>query len=150
MARTIRCWAVRLRHSTIRRQRGRSQTVNQSSIGTPQIGQRWSLAVVAAFDVAPQKIGRVIDGCRCLPTSELASVVREHAVLLGIITVPVEAAQEAADQLVRAGVRGVLNFTPARLHVPQAIIVEDVDISVSLEKVAFFARRRVKPTETRI
>jgi len=59
---------------------------------------------------------------------------------VGIIAVPVEAAQDVAERLIQAGVRGLLNFTPVRLHVPPDVYVEDVDIAVSLEKVAFYAR----------
>lgn len=100
------------------------------------------LPIVAAFDIAPEKTGRIIDGCRCYATQELVPVVRENAVLIGIIAVPSEAAQGVAEKLVNAGVRGLLNFTRVRLHVPPEVFVEDVDISVSLEKVVFFTRAR--------
>jgi len=98
------------------------------------------LPIVAAFDVAPDKVGRMIDGCRCYATTEMEGVLKERPVTVGIIAVPVEAAQDVAERLIQAGVRGLLNFTPVRLHVPPDVYVEDVDIAVSLEKVAFYAR----------
>jgi redox-sensing transcriptional repressor len=105
------------------------------------------LPIVAAFDVAPDKVGRVIDGCRCYASAEIEDVLGEAGALVGIIAVPPEAAQGVADHLVQAGIRGLLNFTPVRLQVPPEVTVEDVDISVSLEKVAFFARSKVSRLE---
>jgi len=60
---------------------------------------------------------------------------------LAIITVPAQAAQDVADALVQAGIRGILNFAPVRLRVPAQVHVEDIDMTVSLEKVAYFARQ---------
>jgi redox-sensing transcriptional repressor len=96
--------------------------------------------VVAAFDVDPEKTGRVIHGCRCYGLDEIERVVAAEHVRVGVITVPATAAQQVADRLVRAGVGGLVNFAPARLRVPPQVYVEDVDISVLLEKVAFLAR----------
>jgi len=98
------------------------------------------LPIVAAFDVAPEKVGRVIDGCQCHHICDAESWLRAQQVAVGIVTVPAEAAQGVADLLVRGGVRGILNFAPVRLRVPPRVFVEDVDIAVSLEKVVFFAR----------
>lgn len=104
------------------------------------------LPIVAAFDIDPEKVGRIVQGCRCFSMDELDSVLAERRVLVAVIAVPVEAAADVAERLVQAGVRGILNFTPVRLRVPPHVFVESVDISVSLEKVAFFARsgRRVE------
>lgn len=100
--------------------------------------------IVAAFDVAPEKVGRMIDGCRCYASGEIETVLAGENVLVGIVAVPAEAAQEVANRLVSAGVPGIMNFTPVRLNVPPDVYVEDVDISVSLEKVSFFARAKAR------
>ena len=99
------------------------------------------LSVVAAFDTDPAKIDRVILGCRCFPMTELASVARAHQVRVAIMTVPAAAAQDVADTLVEAGVKGLVNFAPTRLRTPQDVYVEDIDLALSLEKVSFFARQ---------
>ena len=70
----------------------------------------------------------------------LAEVVRGQKVRTAIITVPAEGAQAVADALVRAGVTGLLNFAPVRLRVPPNVHVEDMDMTIALEKVAYFAR----------
>ncbi|MGD8451753.1 MAG: redox-sensing transcriptional repressor Rex [Phycisphaerae bacterium] len=107
------------------------------------------LPVVAAFDVAPEKVGRIIDGCRCYSASEMEDILRAGPVSVAVVAVPIDAAQDTADRLVRAGVRGLLNFTPVRLHVPPDVFVEDVDIAASLEKLVFFTRPTAKPAESR-
>jgi redox-sensing transcriptional repressor len=103
-------------------------------------GRRPHLAIVAAFDKNPQKVDRVIHGCRCYPVEQMEQVVSEQRIRVGIIAVPATDAQAVASALVRAGVRGILNFAPTRLHLPLDVYVEDADIAVLLEKVAFFAR----------
>ncbi len=104
-------------------------------------GRRPKLAIVAAFDCDRKKVNRVIHGCRCYPMAKMKAVVREQDIDIGILTVPGEAAQSVAERLCDAGVRGLLNFTPARLHLPKDIDVEDYDIAMCLEKVAYFARQ---------
>jgi len=104
-------------------------------------GRRPNPRIVAALDNDPQKTGCTMHGCRCYSVEKLAEVVRQRGIRLAIITVPASAAQEVADRLVRAGVRGLLNFAPVRLHVPPGIHVDDIDMTTSLEKVAYFAHR---------
>jgi redox-sensing transcriptional repressor len=104
-------------------------------------GRRPNLSIVAAFDSDPDKAERVIHGCRCHPMSALADVVREKGIRVAVLSVPAGEAQVVADQLVRAGVRGLLNFAPVRLRVPAGVFVENMDMAVSLEKVAYFARQ---------
>ena len=104
-------------------------------------GRRPKLSIVAAFDNDLSKVHRVIHGCRCYPMEDLADVVREKHIQVGIITVPAAEAQGVADRLIRAGVRGLVNFAPVPLRVPPTIYVEDIDITMSLEKVGYFARQ---------
>lgn len=103
------------------------------------------LSIVAAFDRDPDKAGRVILGCRCYGLEEMARVVREQRIQVAILTVPVDSAQSVAEQLVAAGVTGLLNFAPATLRVPAHVYVEDLDVAISLEKAAYFARRAHAP-----
>lgn len=104
-------------------------------------GRRPNLAIVAAFDSDPYKVDRVIHGCRCYSLEDMSAVVKANDIRVGIITVPAAVAQSVADMLVAAGVRGILNFAPIRLRVPHHTYVEDIDMTMSLEKVAYFARK---------
>ncbi len=103
-------------------------------------GRRPNLAIEAAFDSNPDKVNRVIHGCRCYPLEDLGRVVEERNIRVGIIAVPAQAAQSVAEALVAAGVRGLVNFAPVPLHVPPGTYVDDMDITMSIEKVAYFAR----------
>lgn len=93
----------------------------------------------AAFDTNPEKIGSVVNGVPCYSVERLGDVVAAKHIVLGIVAVPAEHAQEAAESLVRVGIKGILNFAPACLHIPEKIHVENIDMTVALEKVAFFA-----------
>lgn len=104
-------------------------------------GRRPKLSIVAAFDDDPSKTNRKIHGCPCYPVSELTKIVEEKDIRIGIITVPAEAAQRVADELSAAGVRGLLNFAPVRIVAHRPIYVEDIDVTMALEKVAYFARQ---------
>ena len=104
-------------------------------------GRRPKLSIVAAFDTDPLKFDRVIQGCRCHDAARIPEVVKEQDITVGVITVPAAAAQNVATTLVRAGITGILNFAPVRLAVPAGVYVEDIDLTMALEKVAYFARK---------
>lgn len=103
--------------------------------------RRPNLRIVAAFDRDPAKVGRVIHGCRCYGMESLEEVVECEGIRSGVITAPAEGAQEAADKLVAAGVTGLVNFAPVPLRLPESVFVENMDLTTSLEKAAYFARR---------
>ena len=104
-------------------------------------GRRPKLNITAAFDVDQHKTSRVIHGCRCYPKEQLKEVVTANNIKIAIIAVPAAEAQYVADSLIAAGVCGLLNFAPAPLRVPPGVFVEDIDLTMSLEKVAYFARQ---------
>ena len=107
-------------------------------------GRHKKLRIVAAFDIDPWLTGRKLRGCESFSAEKMAEVIAEKNIRLAIIAVPPVAAQQVADVLVRAGVKGILNFSPATLNVPDKIFVEHNDITTALEKVAFFARKSFK------
>ncbi len=92
--------------------------------------------IVAIIDRAPAIVGRQVAGIEVRPMEHLARAVRSEGVDIGIIAVPGEEAQGVADALVAAGVRGVLNFAPTRLHVDERVPVVEVDFRAALERLA--------------
>jgi redox-sensing transcriptional repressor len=109
---------------------------------------RSKLQIVAAFDVDWQLVNRMVSGCWCYPADRLAEVVGKQGITLGIIATPPSAAQPVADRLVEAGVRGILNFAPVRVRVPESVFASHLNITVALEKVCYFAHREPMRVET--
>jgi redox-sensing transcriptional repressor len=105
-------------------------------------GRSRHLEISAAFDVDPEKVDRVIHGCRCYPVDQLEGIVRDRGIRIGILCVPAGRAQAVADGFVAGGVKGILNYAPTRLRLPEDVYVENRDMITSVEKVAFFARRK--------
>lgn len=93
--------------------------------------------LVALFDTDPAKIGHKQGSFTIQPLSDLAAVVKEKQVQLAIIAVPADAAQDVADMVVDAGVRGLLNFAPVSLNVPGDVALSTVDVAVQLEQLSF-------------
>ena len=102
--------------------------------------RRPNLRIVAAFDIDPEKTRRVTLGCRVWPLEKLDRVVRDKGITVGVLTVPAESAQEVADRMVDAGIVGFLNFAPVPLRLPARTFVGEMDITTSMERVAYFAR----------
>ena len=98
--------------------------------------------IVAAFDMAPEVVGRSIDGIPVHGMDRLGEVVAEHGIELGMITVPAAAAQGVADQLVAAGIAGIVNFAPVTLSLPDEVSLVGVDLTTELEQIAFSVANR--------
>lgn len=90
------------------------------------------LQIVAAFDVDPNKCHRVIHGKHVRHVSKLPNLMRRMKVRFGIITVPAAEAQQAANLLVEGGVLAIWNFAPAKIEVPERVIVTNEDLYCSL------------------
>jgi redox-sensing transcriptional repressor len=96
--------------------------------------------IVALFDADPAKVGQRVDGLEVHGPSQMAAVIRATGAELGLLTVPSEAAQAVADDLVAAGIRGVLNFAPVVLRLPPGVSLVTVDLTVQLEQLAFLVQ----------
>ncbi len=104
-------------------------------------GRRPKLFIAAAFDSDPTKIGTTMNGCPCYPDSQLPQIIAADNISIVIITTPADAAQAMADIAVAAGVKGILNFAPVTLKIPEDVFVENSDMTVYLERVAYFSRQ---------
>ena len=97
--------------------------------------------VIALLDGDPRVVGEEVSGQRVRPMADLPSLVAEDGLAIGVIATPSEGAQQACDDLVAAGVRSVLNFAPAVLAVPDAVVVRKVDLSTELQILAFHGQK---------
>ena len=93
---------------------------------------------VAAFDVDPKKLGkRLVGGLLIEHVDRFEEIVRERKVDIGVIAVPPGSAQSVANQLILAGINGILNFSPVQIQVPDCCRVENVDFSIKLDSLAY-------------
>lgn len=93
--------------------------------------ENYGIHVIAAFDSSPAKVGAV-GGKPVYPMDRLKDIVLRFSVRVAILTVPRGSAQEACDEIVRAGVPAILNFAPIYLQVPDGVSVKYEDLAVSL------------------
>lgn len=98
--------------------------------------------IAALLDADPKKAGALVGTLPIRPTDDLAEVVASEQVAIGIIATPGAASQDVADQLVAAGVRSILNFSPAVLTVPEGVAVRGVDLAVELQVLSYYQHHR--------
>ena len=92
------------------------------------------MQITAVADSDPAKIGQTLGGATILDIHDIGT---DHDMELAIMAVPGDVAQNVADQLVDAGITGILNFAPRRLNVPAHVTVRTVDLSAELQILAF-------------
>jgi len=93
--------------------------------------------MAGVFDSDPGRAGDKMGELTVQPMSALGKVVRASGARLGIMAVPADAAQTVTDQLVKAGLRGILNFAPVRVSTPDNVVVHNIDMSAELEQLSF-------------
>jgi len=93
--------------------------------------------LVAVFDADPALVGKRQGAFVIQPLTALKQTVARQSIRLGILAVPGDGAQAVADQLVHAGIRGLLNFAPVSLIVPSHVAMTAVDLAVQLEQLSF-------------
>ena len=122
--------------------------VGVGNLGQALLGYRGfasqGFRVIAAFDSDPAKAGRSVNGVPVFPLDHLGQMVREREIPLGLIAVPAPSAQLAADQLVEAGVAGILNFAPVTLSLPEHVSLVGVDLATELEQLCFSVANRLR------
>jgi redox-sensing transcriptional repressor len=97
--------------------------------------------IVAAFDVEANRKREKPASTPLYPMERLPEIVDQHGVKMAIITVPASAAQEVANELIDAGVTGILNFAPIVLHVPDEVMVNNVNLAIELENLSYFIQQ---------
>ena len=131
---------------------GTDQTWSVALVGAGNLGRallgykgflQQGFHIVAAFDIDPAKVGGAIEGVRIDPLDALREVVREKGIRIGIIAVPSQAAQSAADALVEAGVVGIVNFAPVTISLPDVVSLVGVDLAMELEQIAFSVAHQI-------
>ena len=94
--------------------------------------KQFGLEVVAAFDANPKVVGHSVGGIPVYHINELEAKMKKHNVQIGVLTVPIDCAQEVADKMIVWGIRAIWNFTPLRIRVPENIVVQNTSLYAHL------------------
>ncbi len=94
--------------------------------------------IVMAFDNDPKIIGKTFAGIKVIDVNEMQNHICPRGVPIAILTVPAANAQEMADQLIRCGVKAILNYAPITLKVPEGIRLANIDPVLSLQTITFY------------
>lgn len=120
---------------------GCDQTGNAVIVGAGKLGNAlldfdgfadFGLKIVAAFDTDPTKQGRSDANNPILPMEQLKPFCKERNIHIGIITVPLNAAQSVCDDMIKADISAIWNFAPITLNVPEGVIVSQENLALSL------------------
>lgn len=96
--------------------------------------------IAVAFDVVEEKVGTKIGEVPVYHMDDLEEVIEKEDIQVAILTVPATVAQSITDRMVQGSVRGILNFTPARLTVPSSIRVHHIDLAIELQSLVYFLK----------
>ena len=89
-------------------------------------------------------MGTVVEGVKIHSIDDLEKIVRQHRVRLGMVAVPAPAAQDVVDQLVAAGIDGIVNFAPVTINLPDHVSHVGVDLASELEQITFAVAKRLQ------
>ncbi len=94
--------------------------------------------ISAAFDIDPKITGLIQSGIPVYPMEDMQEQLQLQQIEIAILTVPANKAQSVTDELVAAGIKGILNFTPLRITVPNDVRVQNVDLTNELQTLIYF------------
>ena len=121
--------------------------VGAGNLGRALIGyrgfQQQGFRIVAAFDSDPTKVGGDFEGINVYGLDQLSELVPRFGIRLAILSVPGTAAQEVAERLVAVGLKGILNFAPVNLTLPEEVRIVSVDLAIELEQLTFAVVNRL-------
>ncbi|MCX7831900.1 MAG: redox-sensing transcriptional repressor Rex [Actinobacteria bacterium] len=125
---------------------GVSRTRTAVLVGVGRLGEALLLSrnirargfeFVAAFDKDPEKIGKTIAGVPIFDFKEIEKVLEGERIDIGVIAVSSDSAQEVADKLVKIGVKGILNFVPVPIRIPQNVPLRTVCIAAEMQILSY-------------
>ncbi len=120
--------------------------VGVGNLGTALLGYQgfhdYGFRIVGAFDSDPNKVGKWVHGRKVQTIAQLIPFVRRGEILLGMLTVPGPAAQETAEVMVRAGIKGIWNFTATKLQLPKKVVTQKEDLAEGLAVLSHRLQKR--------
>lgn len=97
-----------------------------------------NVRISAAFDINDDITGTIQNGVPVYPMADMQEQLTVQQIEVAILTVPASVAQSVADQMITAGVKGILNFTPMRIAAPETVRIQNVDLTNELQTLIYF------------
>jgi len=94
--------------------------------------------VTMLFDNDPKKVGQTVNNLTIYDTAMMVEKIKQNKIRVAMLTVPASAAQEVANQLVKAGVKAILNYAPLHLNVPSDVRVQHIDPAIHLQRMSYY------------
>lgn len=137
--------------SSISKILGLDRSWNVALVGAGNLGSallsykgflRQGFKISCAFDKSRHKIGKKVNSVTIMDIKDLGRLIKKRRIRIAILAVPKEVAQEVADRLVNAGIKAILNFAPIRPKLPKSVTMLNIDLSIELERLAYFLSKR--------
>lgn len=97
-----------------------------------------NVRINAAFDINEEITGTIQSGVPVYPMEDMKEQLKIQQIEIVILTVPANVAQGVTNDLIEVGVKGILNFTPLRISVPESVLVQNVDLTNELQTLIYF------------
>lgn len=118
--------------------------IGAGNLGRALLGYKgfetYGFYISAIFDIDESKTNRVISGVRCYSMSEIDKFIKDNKITVAILAVPATTAQAVAEKIVNAGIKGILNFSPLMLKLPENVRLIDVDFVSKLETLSYYVK----------
>lgn len=97
-----------------------------------------NIRISCAFDINPEITGKITQGVPVYSMDEMKQQIADQQIRIAILTVPQATAQQTADEMIEAGIKGIMNFTPIRLSAPNGVRIQNVDLATELQTLIYF------------
>jgi redox-sensing transcriptional repressor len=97
-----------------------------------------NIRISCAFDINQEITGKITQGVPVYSMDEMKQQIADQQIRIAILTVPQDTAQKTADEMIEAGIKGIMNFTPIRLSAPNGIRIQNVDLATELQTLIYF------------
>ena len=97
-----------------------------------------NIRLSCAFDINPEITGKITQGVPVYSMDEMKQQIADQQIRIAILTVPQATAQNTADEMIEAGIKGIMNFTPIRLSAPNGVRIQNVDLATELQTLIYF------------
>ena len=97
-----------------------------------------NIRISCAFDINPEITGKITQGVPVYSMDEMKRQIADQQIRIAILTVPQVTAQKTADEMIEAGIKGIMNFTPIRLSAPNGVRIQNVDLATELQTLIYF------------